>query len=397
MKKIHPYFTLWISAVLLSSCLQEVDLTDVNTDHLLVVDAMITDQTGTQTVKLSRTTSLASENAFLAEENAVIWLEGDHDIFDFTETEPGIYTSAEDFGAVAGVSYYLHIETTDGKEYLSDPVQMSPTPAMDSVYMEFESAPTMYNAYGGNFSIYADARNISSDARFFRWIWNSTYEVTVPFPSRWLWTGGNTFAIRELGSENDSLQVEKCWTTDTSTTITLLELLDGESSIIRQPIHSFHSDEGAMKIRYSIEVKQYALSEASYQFWKLIAESTSGGFLFDTQVGTIAGNMHNVNHADEPVLGFFEVVQEQSIRRFYTPSDFRKDGYWAGSPFFVDCDEVEPEITTLDQIGEFMEQNYYYYTLCYFITDPPTAAFYRLECSDCLKFGETNQKPDFWP
>lgn len=379
-----------------ASCLREIDLKEIDTEELLVVDAMITDQLVTQQIILSTTGALDSEDPFIARTGATVYIEDNNNHkYSFSEKKPGIYHSDEAFGALPGHSYVLVIESNQ-KTYRSDPSVLIATPPIDSVYMDFELEDTFNGDFVGFFNVYVDMHNNPEAQQYFRYKWNSTYEITVPMPSRWLWTGGNSFVIREKGSDNDSLQVENCWTHDSIQSIDLVALIDGQSAIDKHPIHRFHSSNGAMKIKYSIEVKQYALSETSYKFWKLIDESIGTGFLFDTQVGTISGNVYNTDDRYEPVLGFFEVVQEQSIRRFFTSRDFRKYGYFSGISSLVDCSNDEPVIMEIDQIGEFMEKNYEYYTICYFITAPPTVAFCRKRCSDCLEYGETNRKPDFW-
>lgn len=396
MKRLKLYIAFSFFILLATSCLREIDLKEIETDELLIVDALITDQVVKQQIKLSITGSLESEHPFNPQSNAVVFIEdSDQTRFVFSESSPGIYISDQAFGAVSDKTYILTIQV-NGKTYKSDASIMSPTPPMDSIYMDFELESTFNNDFVGYFNVYADLNNNPDSHKHFRYTWNSVYELTVPMPSRWLWTGGNTFILREKGSDNDSLQVESCWTYDSIQTLDLVELIDGETSIIKHPIHRFHSSNSAMKIKYSIEVKQYALSEESFKFWKLIDKSIGTGFLFDTQVGTISGNVYNTEDRYESVLGFFEVVQEQSIRRIYTSRDFRKYNYLVGDRNIVDCSREEPVILELDELDEFMSKNSDYYTLCYFITSPPTVVFCRKRCSDCLEYGETNQKPEFW-
>ncbi|MEQ9117022.1 MAG: DUF4249 domain-containing protein [Fulvivirga sp.] len=378
-------------------CLEQIDLEQIGTEDLLVVDAMITDQLEIQQVKLTRTVALNSNNSMQPESNAQIWIEGnDNTRIDFIEDKLGTYKTEQPFAAKQNTNYTLRIITNSGREYQSATSIMTPTSPIDSVYAEFESFPTVLNSRGGFFNFYVDTRSNTQNNKYFRWFWYSTFEVVVPTPSRWLWTGGNTYVIRERGSENDSLQVEICYNSDTIRQINVKSLLEGEQEVIRQPISRFHSDSASMKRRYSILVKQYALSEESYRFWSLIDESTNQGSLFDIQVGTIQGNISNVNDGGEIVLGFFEVVQAQSVRRFYTPRDFRNTSFREFNPNVVSCSDEEPIAIELDKIGEFMEANKEYYTLCYFTTFPPAAIFCKIRCAVCTEYANSNNKPDYW-
>lgn len=386
--------------MLFHSCLEPVDLESVGQDNLLVVEGMITDQEEIQKVTLSKTVALTRNNAFAPETGAEVWVSDQNDNrIDFEEQESGVYETISPFSAQLDTKYQLHIIRKNETEYVSNVSTMVPTSPIDSVYAEFEHLPDPpFDPYKGYFNFYVDVNNNVNNNKYFRWIWNSTYQVNVPNPSRWLWTGGNNFIIRERGSENDHLQVEFCWSNDTATSLYLKELLPGETQVSKHRINRFSSvDNEEMKVRYSIEVRQYALSEESYRFWNLIDESNAGqGFLFDSQVGSIKGNITNLDNSNEPVLGFFEVVQERKARRFYSPRDFITQGYLIANPFIVDCSEFEAVITEIDQIGEFMETNGDDYTICYFITAPPTVAFHLKSCAECTLYADSNQRPDFW-
>ncbi len=380
----------------LFTCIERIDPEDFNTESLLVVEAMITDRPERQVVKISRSVALTQENSFRPESRATVELIiSNQSNVVFEEVDPGIYMSREDYAALPNTTYQLSIETSDGRTYESDPVQMTETPTIDSLYIEFVPQSSPSNLQGGFFNFYVNVDRVEEENRHFRWVWNSTYELIVPNPSRWLWTGGNNYVIRELGSVNDSLQVELCWQMDTSKQINIKELLPGETQIFQQPIHSFHSDSGYLKRKYSIEVKQYALSPESYQYWNLLNQGNTEGFLFDQQVGTIRGNISNVESPTEPVLGYFEVLQERSVRKTFNAWEFKDQGYWEPFSFIINCDAIDPIITEIDQIGAFMEENKFNYTLGYFIS-PASAAFLRIECADCRYHASTNQKPDFW-
>ncbi|HNP95042.1 MAG TPA: DUF4249 domain-containing protein [Cyclobacteriaceae bacterium] len=396
MKRISNHIILLSILLLMSMCLTEIDLEQIDTEDLLVVDARLTSEPEKQMVILSRTKPLNSMDAAEPVTGATVWIESENaNRLNFQESSPGHYESSNPFAAQPNTNYSLHIITSEGDEYQSDPTAMVPTPQFDSLYAEFEPAPTPTNPFAGFFNFYIDSRSNPDQVKYFRWEWNSTYQLEVPMPSRWLWTGGNNFVIRELGSPNDSLQVQICWSSDSAKDINIKALLDGENEVIRQPIHRFHSDSGFLKLRYSILVKQFALTEESYRFWNMINESNNQGFLFDIQVGTITGNLHNVANATETVLGYFDVVQERTVRQFYAPRDFQKDGYRVLDPFFVNCFNEEPILLPADQIGEFMERNQFAYSLCYFLS-PATAVFCKIRCADCTYHDGSNKRPDFW-
>lgn len=398
LRKIFSSSASFAILIALYGCLEPIEPETVGFDDLLVVEGLITDRPVKQKVTLSRTIPLGGEDTIRRmEEDATVWIvDQSGNTIDFFEEEQGIYMTRDAYAGEIGGTFQLFIQTINGNNYESEVVSMLPTPPVDSIYAEFEPSPTSGNARGGFFNFFIDARNNPQQNQYYRWTWNSTFELTVPNPSRWLWIGGNDVIIREVGSENDDLQVELCWNTEYGTSVILQELLIPSAGVIKLPILSFHSDSRRMRIGYSLEVKQYALSRASFEYWNAIAESTQEqGSLFDTQVGTITGNIRNVNDDREIVLGIFEASQEMSLRRQYHPLEFGKAGFSRISTNFVQCSDIEPIISGVDEIGKTMEERGDAVILTFFVTAPPSAYYYPPICADCTLYGD-NKRPSFW-
>ncbi|MEQ9298751.1 MAG: DUF4249 domain-containing protein [Cyclobacteriaceae bacterium] len=397
--KITFRLTFAIIPLVLTQCLEPIDLETTAFDDLLVVEGLITDQSTRQQITLSRTIPLGLEDSSRrAEVGATVWvLSQDGNRIDFIEEEQGVYMTEELMSGKVGETFQLFIETANQRSYRSDVVTMVATPELDSIYAEFEQSPSSINSTAGLFHFYIDARNNPDQNQYYRWTWNSTFELTVPIPSRWLWVGGNDVIIRELGGENDHLQVQFCWNTEYSSQVLLRDLPAPLAGVIKFPITSFLSDSKRMHLGYSIEVKQYAVSKQSYEYWSSIAEITQEqGSLFDTQVGTITGNIRNVNEESEIVLGIFEAAQERSLRRQYHPLDFSSSGFRRREINYVNCDGTEPIVSTSEEIGETMERIGAGYVITFFTTgNPATAFYYPRRCSECTQYGD-NQRPDFW-
>ncbi|GEM_PF-6719317 len=392
----------WVKSILVlltfNQCTEPIDPLTIGFDDLLVVEGLITDQLDRQKVTLSRTIPLGLEDSTARMEvGAAVWMvDQDGQRIDFVEEEEGVYLTQQPYAGSVGGTVQLFIETMNENRYESDVVTMVATPPLDSIYAEFEPQPSVNNAQGGVFNFFIDARNNPGQNRYYRWTWNSTFELTVPHPSKWLWLGGNDVILREVGGENNDLQVQFCWNTETSTEIILQELRTPSTGITRLPITGFHSDSKRMRLGYSLEVKQYALSGPSFDYWSAVAESTQDrGSLFDSQVGTIAGNIRNVNNDREVVLGIFEASQEVSIRRQYDPLDFNSVGFRRSGVNFIECPSVIPLVSEVDEIGKTMEERQGSVILTFFITQPPTAIYYPPRCADCTRYGD-NQRPSFW-
>jgi len=384
-----------IILIIATSCIRSAEIADIDTDEILVVDGIITDENRRQQVVVSFTIPLSSEDTLRPVSNLVVSiLENDDRTLDFEEVSPGVYQSTEEFAGVVGNEYQLLINFDDGRSYQSSRVEMQPTPPIDSIYAVFTPNPII-NPDGGDFEFFVDARDNTTSAQYFRWSWQAASTLKVANPSRFEWLGGNEFRVRELGGDNSEDQVEQCWIDQPSTQIIVREQEAPGLGIIAQRVHSFHSDSRAMSIDFGIEVRQYGLSLEAFNYWNLLAESTqSTGFLFDRQVGSIRGNISNPNDPEELVLGYFEAAEEKKLFRRFNHLEFGDDGFRRRSQFFVDCFDVEPRTTDPSQLGEFMEEFFPAWEIAFFITDGP-AVFYPQRCSNCLIFGE-NREPSYW-
>ena len=382
---------------LLYHCSEPVDFQSSDFESLLVIEGLITDEMKYQSVRATRTVPIDSD-----EENVVtgatvkVSIDNEVEISFFLNDSTGTYLSEQPFAGEIGKIYQLMVTTADGQQYFSQPVEMLPTPSIDSIYALFEPQPDPLNSGAGNFSFYLATGSDEIPSRFYRWTWTSAFELSVPLPSRFLWTGGNTFISRERGGENDDLQVEICWQMDTSSQILLTQTPTAATTVPQQPLTSFPSSSRAMRRAFGLEVKQYTLSQESFEYWNLIAQISQGqGTLFDRQAGTVVGNIRNVEDSTATILGIFEAAQEVVTTRIFRPLEFTDMGFRRNGSHIVDCEDIEPETTDVDEIGLFMEQNQEAFTLCCFITEPPTAVYVIKRCSDCTQFGQ-NHPPDFW-
>ena len=152
-----------------------------------------------------------------------------------------------------------------------------------------------------------------------------------------------------------------------------------------------------MRIRYSILVRQYTLSEKGYFFWKTLRDiNQTQGTLYDIQPGVVRGNIHSLTDKNEVVLGYFDAATVSEVRTFFTPMDFRDTGY--RPPRYLNyCNDLDPVRVPFDGIGEYMEKfssvQQLYETSG---ANPATILVLPIECVDCTAKG-TNIKPPFWP
>ncbi len=115
MKQLTPLVAA-ISTIVLTACTKEVDLDLKNESSKVVIEAIITEGTGPQTVRITRSVDFAVANDFPGVQNAVVTLSDDQGHSEqLSETAPGTYgTSALE--GVAGRTYAL-TATVDGTTY----------------------------------------------------------------------------------------------------------------------------------------------------------------------------------------------------------------------------------------------------------------------------------------
>jgi hypothetical protein len=74
--------------------------------------------------------------------------------------------------------------------------------------------------------------------------------------------------------------------------------------------------------KYSILVRQCAISKEAYQFYQTLLKNTEQlGSIFDAQPSQITGNIHNINDKTEPVIGYVIATNVQTKRVYVKHAD----------------------------------------------------------------------------
>ncbi len=359
-----------------------------NYADLMVVEAFITDQPSSHFVKLSRSYPISSRLSS-PEAGAMITLTSESGVKQlFQETSPGYYEFTTGFTPIVGESYILQIVSNDGKEFNSDPVIMKETPPIEDLYYDKKSLPTKNtDALNNGYQIYANSAASDQEKVFMKYEWEDTWEFATPFESFLEYNfETNSVFVRE---ENISV----CWRGDISTDIKLASNEGRNSTNIQgQPIKFVSFGEATLRVKYSILVKQFALSEESYQFWKDLKDSNeSTGTLYDSQPFQVISNITNVQDNTIPVLGYFEMTTEASKRIFITKDDLPAN---VKIPtYYPECRVGADTIVSIPDTPLFLKNGYLIETTVF----PPGSGYTLVKevCIDCRLRG-TNKKPEFW-
>jgi hypothetical protein len=366
---------------------------------LLVVDALLTNENRSYSVKLSRARQTQDTEPEMVFGAQVIIKDkyGNNSILH--ETSTGIYkTDSLRFQGETGNSYILYIKTPDGTEYESDSCIMYPVKQIDTIYFnkdqDFQNNRSVIQ---DGIRIFLDSEN-SSDDKYLRWIYNEWWKFSIPTPKRYDYINPNHIPPISLS------QIKQvCYCYNESDEIIIHSSESAQTNRIeREPILFIASGiSDRLLIQYSIEIKQLSISEKEYHFWELMKlVNESGGDIFEKQPFSIISNIHNINDPAETVLGYFQVSAVEKKRIYITREDIAEFDI---PVFHYDCKRVVvgpgdyPYQITFDKI-------YKYYTEagCYFI-GPVYGPFGGLqdlvfaspECADCTVRGSLT-KPDFW-
>jgi len=287
----------------LFSCVKPFNPPVISSANLnyLVVDGFIMPGTAT-TIKLSRTLNISDSFRFVPEINAQIFIEGlSGTSFSFQSGIDGVYTSPAPFLA-NDEKYRLHIYLSDGKEYVSDYVEVKQSPPIDS--LEWEEARDV--------SIYVNTHDPTGKARYYKWEFDETSEYRATYDSFLDYKNGEIIFL-----EPNEYRYQ-CYKFYHSTNIAISNSAALTEDVIRRArITIIPNDYSKIAYRYSILVKQYSLTAEAYKYWQILQANTEqNGNIFDPQPAQLRSNIHNVNDPDEPVIGFVSISNFTEKRIF---------------------------------------------------------------------------------
>jgi len=312
-------------------------------ENLLVVDGQLTNLSGPYTVKLSRTFKYSGDNEALGAgvQPAELVTGAQVKIIDNTglevqlkEISSGEYRTVDTtFCGVPGKSYKLQIKSND-QIYESDFLTLkTPTP-IDKVYWEYKPQDSDGPK---RVQVLLDTHDSSNDTRYYGWEYQETWKFQVPL------------------DDTDKPEWKTCYKSDSSFFLNLGTTIERNSDIIdRQQLQSIDESTNRLFIRYTIQAKQYSLTEQTYHYFKdLITLNQNQGSLYDVAPYSLVSNVKNVNNKDIPVLGYFMVAGVSEKRIFIDRSELPQD--FNPTDGFNDCSFHS--VTVLQSLTDFRENN----------------------------------------
>jgi hypothetical protein len=380
-------YVISISAIAITGCKKPYNPTIIATNsNYLVVEGVINTGQDSTIIKLSRTVNILDKITANPEPGAQVTVESDHNnSYPLNEIAYGEYASPS-LNLTASYKYRLHITTSVGKEYLSDFESVSTNPPIDSVG---------FTVQNNGIQLYVNTHNPANSTRYYRWEYAETWNFHAEYPSPLITDGV------KLNLRTPDQQIYSCFGNNASDVILLGSSAKLSNDVIyQQPLTQVSSTSEKLEAKYSILVKQYALTSDAYNFWQNLKKNAEQlGTIFSPQPSEVPGNIHCVTTPSEPVIGFVSVTNTQQKRIFISHSQLPQT--WSATyPYQCELD------TLLIHRGPFQNDVALFLIplgsteFAISALSSPTGQLIGYlgagsECADCTIRG-TNKQPAFW-
>lgn len=362
-----------------------VNISDNN--KYLVIEGVISGNDSTF-IKLSRTKKVDTLRTVFPEPNANLNVEDDAgNSYPLTETSPGTYAAAP-LNINSSHKYRLRVKTSDNKEYVSDFVPVKNAPPIDSV--GFAAQPS-------GVQVYVNTHDVTKNTQYYRWEFTEDWMFHSKYASSY---------YNSKGARPVSDQIYYCFTNDTSTNIVLASTTKLISDVVYQaPITTIPANSEKIETKYSILVKQYALTSDAYAFWENLQKNTEKlGSIFDVLPSQTQSNFHCVTNPGELVIGYLS-AGNASYKRIFITADQLLPTYSPTYPCACELDTAFDNPKTpydVTQTNIFFQSNSLYLAVSGLYLPPanpfgkPTALTYStILCVDCTVRGKKTA-PAFW-
>lgn len=307
--KVGRNFVILVTILQLLCCKEPFDPSvKSGAGSYLVVEGMIS-TSGTSSIRLSQSLGISAGNSIKSIPGAAVLVEGeDNTTVRLTDQGNGLY-SASQLNLTVGQRYRLRIIIPGGKEYLSDFNTARVTPAIDNVKWSRDDEGV---------DIYVNTHDATNNTRYYMWEYEETWETrSFDYSSfKVVQTGSNLRIDPRDAAEAD--QMYTCWRSGRSANILIATSAKLSSDVISDfPLVHIPAGSEKLGIRYSLLVKQYALTRQAFEYLQRMKKNSEQmGSVFDPQPSEARGNIRCITNPDEPVIGYVSIAPVSEKRIF---------------------------------------------------------------------------------
>ncbi|MBI9033667.1 MAG: DUF4249 domain-containing protein [Bacteroidales bacterium] len=380
MTKIKQIILLLI-LIVSNSCIEKYTPELEKYENLLVIDGMITNETGPYTIQLSTSSELYLPKN-IPHTGAKITLsdnQGNTDIL--TEIEDGKYISSESgIQGVVGRKYKIEIITREGTSFESGFEELKVPSNIKQVYAEIETKqlinePQLLEGY----QFYIDTEKSMSPDNYYLWKLYETYKFNSDFKIYYVFEG-------RLKPVYNTDTLYTCWkTNDIKDIFTYSTSGLDQTGISNIPLNYVSTNTKRLTQKYSLLTEQLTITKQAFDYWSSLKKQNSDqGNLYAQQPYQIKGNIKNTENPDEPVLGYFMAASVVKNRIFVDPPE----------GVFFHLGECTPDDDIMMVLYSTPASDWPIY-----LTMMPGGgiAYAAQSCLDCTNTGGELDKPDFWP
>jgi hypothetical protein len=362
---------------------------------VLVIEGLVDAGGDSTIIKLSRSVQLGSSGTVNPETGAQVIVEGDDgSLSQLKEAGPGKYVSPG--LTIDRLKKYRLKVHAQNKDYASDFVEVNVTPVIDKVD---------YAVTDQTVNINVDTHDPANKTKYYRWEYEETWEFNANYRSTSISNGDNVVARDMVNND-----IYHCWGNDISTTVTLGSTAKLSEDIFKDhTIISIPGESEKLGIKYSVLVKQYALTKEGFEFWQNLKKNTEQlGSIFDVQPSQLKGNIFCVTVAAEPVIGYFSVSTISRNRSFIAHDQLKK---FTTKPFYTDCSQDSILLARQLESGRIVNEEDLYFnknkgagSLVILVPLQPIISLgggiighmgAKAQCAYCTIRGKV-KRPDFW-
>ncbi|RZL10205.1 MAG: DUF4249 domain-containing protein, partial [Hymenobacter sp.] len=352
----------------------------------LVVDGSINGN-GVTRIALSRTISTTATTVPPAEKGARLFIvDNTGQRYALAEKASGTYQS-DSLQLDATRQYQLRITTAANATYQSDLTQLKVTPPIDDLNLHVD---------GTEVQVQLSTHDATGQSRYYRWNFVETWEFNAGVKSALEYEPVQKTIIARL------TPIYTCWRTERPSLIKQSSSAQlSQDALLNTPVLTLSGRSERLQIRYSVLVSQVAETPEEFTYFDLLRKNTEAvGSVNDPLPTQLTGNVHRLDDATEPVLGFVGVHTTQTRRFFINRQDLpAQTTALFDSPYsncmlgyeFL-CDPVTgecikyPDTRFFNQPGTIPVD---------YVSNPDGYSASSPECADCRLRGSIT-KPSFW-
>ena len=292
--------------LIFQSCIYEFTPKTGDLGNLLVIYGMVTNENGPHEITILKTKKINSKVNEPVKGANVSISDDKGDIVPLTEDSVGKYHTPETFAGQIGAKYKLYIELQEGKKYESDYVELLDVPDISELEADTMTKPaTGTNAESSGYQFYISTKPGTSEQKYYKWDVFEDWEYRLPYRTSAYWDG-------QVLTQIDPPIPYKCYKHTQFNDIYISNTINFQTNYITHYPLNFTPNSMKFQLKYGIYVRQYALSEFSYNYWYSAMENNQPDPLYSKIPFQLIGNIKCISNPNETVFGIFEASAVKS-------------------------------------------------------------------------------------